>query len=575
MFRKNRKHLQLPMFGVVNSLPDSQRQLLDDSWAGVFYREFFCRLDEEPFKVLFSDEPSRPNIPVNRLVGFEVLKAGFGWSDEEMHEAYLFNVQVRYALGLRDLGDESFDLRTLYYFRQRLSEYMQKTGTNLIDKAFAQVTDQQIAAFHVKTGRLRMDATFVSSNIRQVSRLHLLVEMLQRVQRMLTETDRQHYTADFAPYVQGTAGQFMYRLRGQDISPRIEQVGILMARLVADLAATYGEHTTYTLLERVFHEHFVLDQSRVQVKTGRELNAKTLQSPDDPEATYRNKGGERHLGYVSNVTETCDPENKVQLIVAMQTEKNVTDDATLLAAVLPSLKERTGVHELTTDGGYVGEASRQAMADCQVQHVLTSLRGAQPGAVPMGAFVVGHGPDERPTTMTCPFQQVVPILAVPSKQGERYRVYFDLQACAACPQAEHCPARSLKQAPLRALYLSPNDIGAMQQQRAFLLRQKDHGQNLRVAIEGTISALKRPFAEGQLPVWSLCRVAPMMVAAAAMANVRRIHRYLRALSTQEAQKVEATDPDAASLSSVPSIVNQIKCFLGSLFVPQMSFCAHN
>jgi hypothetical protein len=205
------------MFGVVNSLPDAQRQLLEDSCAGVFYREFFCRLDEEPFKVLFSDEPSHPNIPVNRLAGFEVLKAGFGWTDEEMYEAYLFNDQVRYTLGLCDLGDESFDLRTLHYFRQRLSEYMQKTGTNLIDKAFAQVTDQQIAAFHVKTGRLRMDATFVSSNIRQVSRLHLLVEMLQRVHRMLTETDRQHYTADFALYVHSSAGSLTWHrqdLRG-------------------------------------------------------------------------------------------------------------------------------------------------------------------------------------------------------------------------------------------------------------------------------------------------------------------------------------------------------------------------
>lgn len=56
-------------------------------------------MDEEPFSVLYADLPSRPNVPVNVLVGLEYLKAGFGWSDEEMYEAFLYNLQVRYALG--------------------------------------------------------------------------------------------------------------------------------------------------------------------------------------------------------------------------------------------------------------------------------------------------------------------------------------------------------------------------------------------------------------------------------------------------------------------------------------------
>jgi len=572
MFRKNETHLQMPMFSTVNALPDAQRELLDESWAGVFYREFFCRLDEKPFEVLYSDEPSRPNVPVNRLVGFEVLKAGFGWSDEEMYEAYLFNVQVRYALGLYDLGEDNFDLRTLYYFRQRLSEHMQKTGENLIEKAFEQVTDEQIAAFRLRTGRLRMDTTFVSSNIRQMTRLHLLVEMLQRVHRMLWESDRQRYTTEFAPYIQGTAGQFMYHLKGQDVAPHIEQVGLLMARLVAELGATYGDDPTYTLLDRVFHEHFVLEQSRVRVKTGRELNAKTLQSPDDPEATYRNKGGERHYGYVSNITETCDPDNKMQLIVAVQTEKNVTDDSTLLVAALPSLKERTGVHELTTDGGYVADATRRATAKHGVQHVLTGLRGAQPGTVPLGTFAIGQGADGVPATITCPFQQVAPLA---SKHPQRYVAHFDGLRCAACPQAQRCPARPLKRAPVRALYLRLRDIESAQQQREFMMRDKTATPNLRVAIEGTISALKRPFTEGQLPVRGLHRVAPMMIAGAAMGNIRRIHRHLLAQAAEAAQKATSSDASVASVSFVFSFVHRLRRLLAAFAPPQRSLCTQN
>ena len=54
--------------------------------------------------MLYADLPCRPNIPANVLVGLEALKAGFGWSDEGIHDAFVFDVQVRYALGYRNLA---------------------------------------------------------------------------------------------------------------------------------------------------------------------------------------------------------------------------------------------------------------------------------------------------------------------------------------------------------------------------------------------------------------------------------------------------------------------------------------
>ncbi len=71
---------------------------------------------------------------MNVLVGLETLKAGFGWSDEELYDHYVFDMQVRYALGYRYLKDGEFDVRTLYNFRQRLSRYNQKHGVKSIDQ---------------------------------------------------------------------------------------------------------------------------------------------------------------------------------------------------------------------------------------------------------------------------------------------------------------------------------------------------------------------------------------------------------------------------------------------------------
>ena len=304
MFKKNNRHLQPVLIASVNELPEELRERLEGSWSGVFYREFFSRLDEGRFAVLYADMPSRPNVPVNVLVGLEYLKAGFGWSDEEMYEAFLYNLQVRYALGYDEFGTGNFDLRTLYYFRERLSRYMQEKGVNLLDQAFEQVTDQQLAALQLKTGLQRMDSTLVASNIRQMGRLQLLVEILQRVHRMLSEDDQVHYGTDFAPYLQGHAGQYVYRLKVEENATHIQQIGEFMQRLLDELKEAYRENPIYQVLERVFKEHFRVEGKIAKAKIGRELSAASLQSPDDLEATFRQKGGKGYRGYVANWTET-------------------------------------------------------------------------------------------------------------------------------------------------------------------------------------------------------------------------------------------------------------------------------
>jgi len=163
MFKTNKRHLQPLLISNINDLPEKHRKLLENSWAATFYREFFCLLKEEAFEGLYADCPSRPNVPVNWLVALETLKSAFGWSDEELYEHFLFDLQVRYALGLHDLHEGYFDLRTLYYFRERLSCYNLEHGANLLIEAFENITDQQLKALKVKTSIQRMDSTQIAS----------------------------------------------------------------------------------------------------------------------------------------------------------------------------------------------------------------------------------------------------------------------------------------------------------------------------------------------------------------------------------------------------------------------------
>lgn len=529
MFHPNQRHLQGQIFTTMDTLPEHQLSRLQESWAAVFYREFFSRIDEQPYAVLYSAKDSRPNIPVNVLVGLEALKAGFNWSDEELYDAFCFDLQIRFALGYRTLGEGDFTLRTLYNFRHRLSVYMQTTGENLFEQSFEHISDEQIAWFQLKTGKVRMDSSQIASNIHNLSRLHLLVEVIQRVHRMLSEDDRTRFAEAFAPYLKGNAGQYVYRVKGEDGPAHMQRLGELMQHLLVDLAPTYAQQPTYQMLQRVFTEHFLVEveQERLRLKTGKELRADSLQSPDDPEATFHTKQGRSYKGHVFNVTETCDPENPLQLIAKVQTAPNVTNDDDLLIAAVPSLKERLGVDEVHTDGAYNSVESATVMREHGITHVPTAIRGQAPHQrLGLDKFHLITTDQDGPVHITCPSGQTAAVATVVNKNAmPRYRAYFDTEQCTACPFQDTCLASKLQSKPLRTLSFNQHDI-EIARRRQRISQDRQDGRNLRVVIESTIASLKQPFNYDQLPVRGLFRIGMMLLGGAAMANVRRIQRYL-------------------------------------------------
>jgi hypothetical protein len=538
MFKENQIHRQPIFVCCVNELPEEEKEYLYTSWAGVFYREFFCRLDERPFAVLYARIPSRPNVPVNVLLGLEYLKAWNGWTDQEMYEAYLYNMQVRYAVGYDVFGEGKFTMRTLYNFRERLSRYMQETGINLLNQAFEQVTDQQIKAYQIKTGKQRMDSTQVASNIRIMGRLQLLVEVLQRVQRMLTEKDQEVYAELFAPFIQGHAGQYVYHLKGQDTDEHLQRIGELMESLLVKLQPGYAQEPVYQVLERVFGEHFKVKEKVLKVKIDKELSATSLQSPDDLEATFRQKNKKSYKGYVVNLTETCDPENELQLVTKVQVSSNNTDDAELLVDALTNLKERTDLETLYTDGGYGSPAADQTLQDHQVEQIQTAIRGRVPSTekLNLSDFAIKQTETGKPTQITCPQEQTVAVQQSSQKKG--FVAHFEGKVCQACPLVQKCPAQRGKKDLRFHLRFNQKEVNVSQRRQRSMTHQEE-GRNLRAAVESTIRQVKHPFPASKLPVRGRFRVTCMMIGSAMMANVNRIQRYLEAKSKLEIEQKKA------------------------------------
>jgi Transposase DDE domain/Transposase domain (DUF772) len=549
MYKPNKKHLQPPLISNVQALPDKHRRRLEQSWAGEFYRQFFCRLKEQPFASLYADLPSRPNIPVNVLVALDSLKAGFGWSDEEVYDHFTFDVQVRYALGYHNLDEGDFDLRSLYNFRRRLSQYNLEHGVNLLETCFEDITDQQVLAFKVKTNQQRMDSTMIASNILDSSRLQLAAELLQRIHRMLSETDRARYAEPLAPYLQDTVNQYVYRIKGKaQVAEELTQIGQLLYTLLQELRSGYAQHPFLAVVERFFAENFQVAAACVLPTDGKDLSSGCLQSLDDLEASYRQKGQQFYKGYVANVTETCHPQNKLQLITKVQAEPNNVDDPALLVAALPNLVERTDLEQIYTDGGYGSPDADQALRQAQVEQIQSAIRGTHlnPDKLHLSAYPIEQDEQGQPIQITCPRGYSVPVQPR-SAAAKSFAARFEGPNCEQCPfhTENRCRVFWRTRCAKFQMDFTQQEVDAAQRRRR-CLENKQSGKNLRAAVEAAMRSIKHPFSAEKLPVRGLLRVRDLLIGSAAMVNIRRITRYQQDKNHSKSEK----EMPASSLSRI-------------------------
>ena len=240
---------------------------------------------------------------------------------------------------------------------------------------------------------------------------------------------------------------------------------------------------------------------------------------------YRKKAGKSYQGFVANITETCDPENDLQLVTKVQVEPNNVDDDKMLADALPELKDRTDVKEIYLDGGYGGEASDPLLADLSVDIIQTAIRGAKGNSekLHLADFDIEQDEEGIPTKITCPQGQSVEVNPARSTglQGR-----FDPEICASCPfqQEGRCKAKPQKRDPRYMLSFTMKEFSAAKRRRKYIAYKKEKG-NLRAAVEATMRSAKHPFPAGKLPVRGIFRVTSMMIASVLYVNMRRIWRY--------------------------------------------------
>ena len=158
----------------------------------MFYRLYTCKVDEELFKCLFPEgkKSGRPTASIRVLVCMSWLKEGFGCSDEELFEKIEFDLLVRKALGIEHISDAAPSLDTYYLFRRRICDYYEKTGVDLMQKCFEQVTGNLVGQLKISGKCIRMDSKLIGSNIARQSRYELIHATLVKFLKANALTDQ-------------------------------------------------------------------------------------------------------------------------------------------------------------------------------------------------------------------------------------------------------------------------------------------------------------------------------------------------------------------------------------------------
>lgn len=115
------------MFG----LTPREQKALKNSWAQLFAEEIFPFIDESRFEVLYSDKASRPNTPVNVIIGALILKELFDKSDDELVEDILLDPRFQLALHTTSFEEQPVSDKTFTRFRERCYDYEQLHGVDL------------------------------------------------------------------------------------------------------------------------------------------------------------------------------------------------------------------------------------------------------------------------------------------------------------------------------------------------------------------------------------------------------------------------------------------------------------
>ena len=521
MFRPNQNHQQQSILESTQWMNPAIQQKLEKSWAPIFYRHVFCKIDEKPFSVLYGTT-GKPNFPVNILMSLEYIKHMKVCNDLEILDAFYFDYLVNYAVGNRIIGELNLAERTLYYFRERIYQYcLENPGKeDLLFGQFIKLLHNFAKEAGISLEDQRTDTTLFMSNIKKAGRMSLAYDVLVKAVKAIPEKMRPESLSKVLEPTFKT--DVLYRAKAQEGDSKLEVLLNLCKEALGILQSQPGMLKTdeVRIIRRFLSEQSITEEvsGKLIPKPNKDISSGSLQSAYDEDATYRRKGDVKQSGYALEISETCCKKNEFQLITDYTVKPNNTSDVEILEGRLNKISENTGCHNMYVDGGFHSEDIHRKAAENGIDIHLTNMSGTEPSKrMPVTAFDI----DEITNLINkCPAGFFPTHANVKSSQTI---AHFKHEACLNCEFREKCHSKAqtrdfVVRIPLKSVSAS--------REREKMKADRKENTSMRAAIEGTNSSLKRA-GQDKLNVRGIIKTTIVSGFKVTVQNIKRFTKYLQ------------------------------------------------
>ena len=423
-----------PFQGII---PPAGRTLIGNGWQGVFRHVILEVLPVAPLAQHFSDSLGAPTKELYAMAGLVFLADFFGWNAQEAIEAYIFRSDVQYALNLEP--GATLCTRTLERYQHLFRE------NDLAARVFDTVTTKLIGALDLDVARQRLDSTHVFSHMATFGRTKLMAVAIKRFLTQLRRHDNTAYAAlpdDLRQRYAPAQSRLYADAKDADARARCRQQAADDLHVVITRFADRADLTnrsTYKALVTIFGQQCELSGETVVVKT--KTGGDCVQNPSDLDATY---SGHKGPGYQVQLTETCVPDNEVQLITAALPQTACEPDADAVVPMLDQLDQAGRLpEEMLADTLYTGDENVQAAA-ARGLDLIGPVPGRAPEADPAALTVDDFASDERTGTIhACPAGHQ-PTSCSRDAATATTRIEMPASACSQCPFRKQCPIETTR-----------------------------------------------------------------------------------------------------------------------------------
>jgi transposase len=380
----------------------------------------------------------RPGLSPAQLATVCVLQFLLNLSDRQAAEAVRCRIDFKYALAL-ELDDPGFHHSVLTDFRERLGE--DDRADQLLSLSLERMRD---AGMVTERGKQRTDSTQVLAAARDLTRLELVLEAVraaleeaaQRAPDILDGLVDAEWATRYGRPV---------RLPSQPTHPatRLKQAGADARQLLEHLPAHRRGPRAEVLRQIVVH-NFVIDaRGRLRPRTekdGQPKGALRLISPYDCEARRAIRGNTRWSGYLVHVTETCEPDDRANLITDIATT-SPTRDTQAVPGIHTRLRDRRLLpRQHLLDGGYLSVTLlHHSHRDHQIELVgPVKTSGAWQGKEQTGFTRDDFTIDFDDRQVTCPNGQTSRAWIEPPAMAPYTVARFHPRQCNPCPDRPAC-----------------------------------------------------------------------------------------------------------------------------------------